>query len=199
MYNDMYATPSPIVFSAIDNNSGLLNIKTKANVDLQQTVQQVEKIIKENNPNYPFEYRFLDETFNNRFSSELFIQKLASIFAIISIIISCLGLFGLAAYSAEQRAREVSIRKVLGASVRNLIAMLNREFMLLVGISCLIAFPIAWWFMRDWLSDYNYRIAIGWSVFALAGGLALVIALLTITSQAWRAATSNPTKKLRNE
>lgn len=77
--------------------------------------------------------------------------------------------------------------------------MLNREFMLLVGISCLIAFPIAWWFMRDWLSDYNYRIAIGWSVFALAGGLALVIALLTITSQAWRAATSNPTKKLRNE
>lgn len=199
VYNDMYATPSPLVFTAIDNNSGLLNIKTKAHVDLPQTIKQIEKIIKSNNPSYPFEYRFLDDMFNNRFKSELFIQKLASIFAVISIIISCLGLFGLAAYSAEQRAREVSIRKVLGASVRTLIAMLNREFMLLVGISCLIAFPIAWWFMRDWLRDFNYRIDIEWSVFALAGGLALVIALFTITSQAWRAATSNPTKKLRNE
>ncbi|HLT85964.1 MAG TPA: ABC transporter permease [Sphingobacterium sp.] len=200
VYNNVFAaSPEPVVFTPFNNQTGIVNIKTKAGVDLQKTIAQIEQIVKANNPGYPFDYRFLDETFNNKFASEMLIQKLTSVFAVLSIIISCLGLFGLASYSAEQRAKEVGIRKVLGASVTKLVAMLNREFILLVGTSCLIAFPIAWWFMHDWLGSYNYRIEIGWTVFVLAALVATAIAVLTISSQALRAATANPTKTLRDE
>jgi len=200
VYNNVYADPDPVVFIPYASpSSGIMNIKTKAGADLPKTISQIEEIIKSNNPGYPFDYRFLDESFNNKFYSEMLIQKLAAVFAILSIIISCLGLFGLASYSAEQRSKEIGIRKVLGASVGRLIGMLNKEFVVLVGISCLIAFPLAWWFMHDWLSSYNYRIEIGWMVFALAALVAVSIAILTISSQALRAATANPTRTLRDE
>lgn len=198
VYNNIYSAPEPLIFMPFSDNKGVLNIKVKEGANLFETIPQIEKIIKANNQAYPFEYKFLDETFHAKFQSELFIQRLASIFAILSIIISCLGLFGLASYSAEQRAKEVSIRKVLGASITGLISLLNKEFVILVSISCIIAFPIAWWFMQSWLSDYSYRIHIEWFVFLLAAGIALLIAILTISSQALRAARSNPTKTLRN-
>lgn len=200
VYNNVFATaPDPIIFAPFKSQSGTMNIKTKAGTDLPKTISQIEQIVKANNPGYPFDYRFLDETLHNKFSSEMRIQKLAGVFAVLSIIISCLGLFGLASYSAERRAKEIGIRKVLGASVTKLVGLLNREFVILVGISCLIAFPLAWWFMHDWLSSYNYRIEIGWTVFALAASVAVLIAVLTISSQALRAATTNPTKTLRHE
>ena len=180
-------------------SNGVLNIKTKSEVDFQNALKQIEDVVKKYNPDFPFNYSFLDESFNNYFWSEMMLQKLASLFAILAIIISCLGLLGLAAFSAEQRAREVSIRKVLGASVGNLVKMLNTEFLILVGVSCLIAFPIAWWFMQDWLTGYNYHMDMPWMIFLLVAGLALLIALFTISTQALRAATSNPTKVLRNE
>ncbi|MDR2281732.1 MAG: ABC transporter permease [Sphingobacterium sp.] len=205
VYNDIYGNAEPLVLAplavgeAFGITGGILNIKTKPGVDTQNVLKQIEDVVKKYNPDFPFNYSFLDEYFNNYFWSEMMLQKLASLFAILAIIISCLGLLGLAAFSAEQRAREVSIRKVLGASVGNLVKMLNTDFLILVGISCLIAFPIAWWFMQDWLTGYNYHMDMPWIIFLLVAGLALLIALFTISTQALRAATSNPTKVLRNE
>jgi len=199
VYNNVYADPEPMLFLPMSRETGIVTIKTKAGIDLPQAIQQIEKIIVKNNPGFPFDYKFLDETFNSKFQAELFIQQLSSVFAIISIIISCLGLFGLAAFATEQRAKEISIRKVLGASVSGLIQMLNREFIILIGISCIIAFPIAWIFMHKWLADYAHHVTISWTVFVLSGLSAIIIALLTISSQAFKAAIANPTKTLRDE
>lgn len=206
IYNNIYGNADPLIIAPLAmgeaygiNASGVLNIKTKAGVDFQEVIKQIEGIVKKYNPEFPFSYSFLDDSFNNRFASEMMLQKLASLFAILAIIISCLGLLGLSAFAAEQRAREVSIRKVLGASVSRLVRMLNYEFLILVGISCLIAFPIAWWFMKDWLKGYTYHLDMPWMIFFIVGGLSLIVALFTISTQALRAATSNPTKTLRNE
>lgn len=205
VYNDIYGTAEPLLLGPLDvgyqygYSGGTMNIKTKAGVDFPEVLKQIEGVVKKYNPEFPFNYNFLDDTFNNYFSTELMLQKLASLFAVLAIIISCLGLLGLAAYSAEQRAREVSIRKVLGASVGRLVKMLNYEFIILVGISCLIAFPIAWYFMNEWLRGYNYHIEMPWIIFLVIASVAMIIALITISTQALRAATSNPTKTLRNE
>ncbi|SEL54563.1 ABC transporter permease [Parapedobacter koreensis] len=199
VYNDMYAPSEPLFFHPFGSSSGVINIKTKAGVDLAKTVAQIEQIIKANNPGYPFEYDFLDNVFNEKFKSEMLIQRLAGVFAVLSIIISCLGLFGLAAFTAERRTKEMGIRKVLGASVSSLVGLLNREFVVLVLVSCALAFPLAWWIMSDWLGNYQYHTDLHWWVFALAGGGALVIALLTVSSQAIKAALTNPTKSLRDE
>lgn len=205
VYNDIYGTAEPLLLIpmhvgyAYGYRGGVMNIRTKANVDFQAVIKHVEGVVKKYNPEFPFNYRALDESFNNYFSTEMMLQKLASLFAILAIIISCLGLLGLAAYAAEQRAREVSIRKVLGASVGRLVKMLNYEFLVLVGLSCLIAFPIAWYFMNNWLKEYNYHIEMPWIIFLAIAALAVVIATVTISTQALRAATSNPTKTLRDE
>ncbi|MFD2968217.1 ABC transporter permease [Sphingobacterium bambusae] len=204
VYNDIYGTAEPLMLApmpigyAYGYTGGVLNIRTAAGADLQKVVQQIEGIVKKYNPDFPFSYKFLDETFNNHFGTEMMLQKLASLFAILAIIISCLGLLGLAAYSAEQRSREISIRKVLGASIARLVKMLNYEFLILVSLSCLIAFPIAWYFMNDWLKGYNYRMEMPWIVFPIIALLALLIALFTISTQALRAANANPTKTLRD-
>jgi ABC-type antimicrobial peptide transport system permease subunit len=124
---------------------------------------------------------------------------LAGVFATLAIIISCLGLFGLAAYTAERRTKEIGIRKVLGASARGLAGLLSKDFLQLVSISCIIAFPIAWWMMHSWLSDFEYRVHISWWIFLGAGILAILIALLTVSFQAIKAAMANPVKSLRNE
>lgn len=199
IYNNVYNPSEPMFFHPFMADNGIINIRTKSGTDLSETVTQIEQIIKTHNPGYPFEYQFLDDTFNNKFQSEMLIQKLASVFAILAIIISCLGLFGLASYSAERRTKEIGIRKVLGASVSRLVGLLNKEFVILVGISCVIAFPIAWWFMHKWLGSYNYRIQIQWEVFALAAVVAIGVAVLTISTQAFKAAVTNPIKNLRTE
>jgi len=126
-------------------------------------------------------------------------SKLSSIFATLAIIISCLGLFSLAAYTAERRIKEIGIRKVLGASVSGLAGLLSKDFLQLVGISCLVAFPVAWYIMHNWLRDFAYRINISWWFFLVAGMLAVVIALATISFQAIKAAVANPVKSLRTE
>ncbi|HEY8659104.1 MAG TPA: FtsX-like permease family protein, partial [Hanamia sp.] len=125
--------------------------------------------------------------------------KLATVFSVLAIFISCLGLFGLAAYTAEKRTKEIGIRKVLGASVKSLAGLLSKDFLKLVAISCIIAFPIAWWMMNKWLESYSYRIHINWTIFFAAGFLALLIALLTVSFQAIKAAVANPIKSLRTE
>jgi ABC-type antimicrobial peptide transport system permease subunit len=176
-----------------------MTIHVKPGVDLSQAIEKIGGVIKKDNPGYPFEYKFLDEEFNNLFKSESLIGKLASVFAVLAIFISCLGLFGLAAYTAGRRIKEIGIRKVLGASVSGLVGLLSIDFLQLVALSCIIAFPIAWWAMSKWLQDYQYRIEIHWWVFAISGVLAILIALATVSFQAIKAALINPVKSLRSE
>jgi ABC-type antimicrobial peptide transport system permease subunit len=141
----------------------------------------------------------MDEQFNTMFKSTLLVGKLAGLFASLAIFISCLGLFGLTAFAAEQRTREIGIRKVLGASVVDIVGLLGRNFMLLIGIAFVIAVPLAWWIMYRWLQSYEYRIGIGWWVFAASGLLLVLIALITVSFQAIRAATANPVEAIKAE
>lgn len=133
------------------------------------------------------------------FANENLVGKLAGLFAVLAIFISCLGLFGLSAYSAERRIKEIGIRKVLGASVQSLSSMLSKEFVKLVGVSCLLAFPLAWYYMHSWLADYEYKITISWWMFVLPALLAMLITILTVSFQATKAALMNPVKSLKSE
>ncbi len=170
-----------------------------ATVNTQVALSKLEPIFRKYHPDTPFEYHFVDETYAQKFILEMLIGKLAAIFAVLAIFISCLGLFGLAAYMAEQRTREIGIRKVLGASVGQVLVLLSGDFILLVGISCIIASPLAWYFSHQWLQGYYYRISIGPGVFVLSGLVALVITAVTISFQAVRAALMNPVNSLRPE
>ena len=167
--------------------------------DVNSLVSKVESTWKKMAAGMPFSYRFLDDSFDQMYRTEQRTGKLAMAFAILAILIACMGLFGLATYAAEQRIKEIGIRKVLGASVNNIVEMLSRDFLILVLVSSVIAFPLAWWAMHSWLQDFAYRITIQWWVFLLAGIIAMVIALATISVQAIRAAVSNPVKALRSE
>ncbi len=150
-------------------------------------------------PGYPIDYKFMDETYATMYKAEEKLASLIWIFTIMAIVVGCMGLFGLAAFSAEQRTKEIGIRKVLGANVLNIVGLLSKNFVLLVVLSSLIAFPIAWYAMNNWLEDFSYRVNIGWWVFAIAGLAALLVALLTVSFQAIKAAVANPVKSLRTE
>ena len=150
-------------------------------------------------PAQPFNYTFMDADFDNIYTAEQRTGKLFIVFAVFAILIGCLGLFGLVTYAAEQRIKEIGVRKVLGASVSGIVAMLSKDFAKLIFIASVIAFPIAWWAMHKWLQSFAYRITISWWVFIVAGITALVIALLTVSFQAIRAAIANPVKSLRTE
>jgi predicted permease len=177
----------------------LAYVRLKSGHTSQQTLAAIAAVVKKHDPDYPFQYQFVDEQFNQMFSTEVQTSKLSGIFASLAIIISCLGLFSLAAYTAERRIKEIGIRKVLGASVTGLAGLLSKDFLKLVVISCLIAFPTAWWIMHNWLQGYDYRITIQWWIFALAGLAAVIIAVATVSFQAMKAALMNPVKTLRSE
>jgi putative ABC transport system permease protein len=147
----------------------------------------------------PFSYHFLDESFNNMYRAEKQVGRVAIAFAVLAVIIACLGLFGLTTYMAEQRTKEIGVRKVLGATVNNIVMMLSKDFLVLIVIATLVAFPFAWWAMNKWLEDFEYRVAVGWWIFAISGLLAILVALCTISFQAIKAALSNPVKSLRTE
>jgi putative ABC transport system permease protein len=166
---------------------------------LPQTLKHIEACWTRAFPGNPFEYFFLDDYFNKQYQNERQFGKLFTCFAALAIIISCLGLFGLSAYTASQRIKEIGIRKVLGASVMNITTMLSKDFLRLVAIAILIATPIAWFIMHKWLQGFAYRIDISWWIFAVAGIIALLIALLTVSFQAIKAAITNPVKSLRSE
>ncbi|HTL09007.1 MAG TPA: ABC transporter permease [Chitinophagaceae bacterium] len=165
----------------------------------KEAVESLGQLCKRLNPKFPFTYYFADEEFNKLYKGEAVIDKLSNFFAFLAIFISCLGLLGLAMFTAEQRTREIGIRKVLGASVSGLFTLLSKEFLQLVIIAFVIATPLAWWAMHNWLKDYEYRTAIHWWIFALAGLLAVIIALATVSFQAVKAALANPVKSLRTE
>lgn len=199
VYGNPYGRPDPVIFFGVPANARILYIRTKAGSNPAKIITAIEGVHKRNNPGYPFEYRFVDDQFNQLFSAERLMSKLAEVFAALAILISGLGLFGLAAYTAERRTKEIGVRKVLGASGASIARLLSKDFLQLVAISCLLAFPVAWWAMHLWLQNYEYRIAIHWWVFALAGFLAMLIALLTVSFQAIKAAIANPVKSLRTE
>ncbi|HVV07061.1 MAG TPA: ABC transporter permease [Puia sp.] len=203
VFNDMYGKPAPMIMvcNPIFQNSSFhsLDMRLKPGASAAAAIAKITAVIKADNPGYPVEVKFTDEEYNQRFVNESRIGKLAGLFAALAIFISCLGLFGLAAYTAEQRTKELGIRKVLGASVHGLAALLSREFLQLIALSCLIAFPLAWWAMTSWLTSYAYRTPLHWWVFAAAGLGALLIALVTVSFQAWKAALANPVKTLHSE
>ncbi|WP_026135558.1 ABC transporter permease [Nafulsella turpanensis] len=167
--------------------------------NMGQTLQVIEERWNALNPNEPFEYSFLDQDFQKNYEAESRLAGMIRYFTIIAILISCLGLFGLATFSAEQRIKEIGIRKVLGASVSSLVALLSKDFLKLVVVSVVLASPIAWYIMHEWLQTFAYRVDISWQVFALTTFLAVMIALVTVSFQAIKAALTNPVKNLRTE
>ena len=173
-------------------------VRTEAGKN-KEAIAGLERISKAINPKFPFTYKFSDQEFDKLYRSEQVINKLANYFAILAIFISCLGLFGLATFAAGQRTKEISVRKVLGASVPNILALLSGNFLQPVAIAILIACPVAWYAMNKWLEDFAYKITIDWGVFGLAALLTVCIALLTISYQAIKAAVANPVKSLRTE
>ncbi len=176
-----------------------INIRLKPGVAANDALAKVEKVFKTIVPTASFDYKFVDEAYGRKFSQEQRIGKLSGFFATLAIFISCLGLFGLASFVAEQRSKEIGIRKMVGASVFNLWQMLSKDFVILVIISCFLAIPIAYYYMNGWLQKYNYRTDISWWIFAAAIGGALLITLLTVSFQAIKAAIANPVKSLRTE
>jgi putative ABC transport system permease protein len=175
----------------------LATVKINPRRPVRDALSDIEAVFKKYNPDIPFDYQFTDETYAKKFSDEERIGNLATFFAVFAIFISCLGLFGMASFVAEQRTREIGVRKVLGASVISLWSLLSKEFVALVVISCLVAVPIAYYFLHQWLQQYEYRTAISAWVFIMAGMAALLITLLTVSYQAIKAAVANPVKSLR--
>ncbi|RYC69181.1 ABC transporter permease [Spirosoma sordidisoli] len=181
------------------NWAGVINIKLNPRLSASESLASVEAVFRTFNPGSPFDYKFLDQQYALKFAAEERISTLASIFAVLAIFISCLGLFGLASFTAEQRTKEIGVRKVLGASVLNLWSLLSKDFVFLVLIAFGIATPIAWYFLSGWLQKYEYRTELSWWIFAASGAGALAITLLTVSFQAIKAALMDPVKSLRSE
>ncbi|MBS1530214.1 MAG: FtsX-like permease family protein, partial [Bacteroidetes bacterium] len=178
---------------------GILTYRLAKNADPHTAIEKIGKVFAKYSPVFPYEYKFVDAEYAAKFNLEELIGKLAGIFASLAIVISCLGLFGLAAYVAEQRTKEIGIRKVLGASVAQVWTLLSKDFVVLVVLSCVIASPLALYFLAHWLEKYPYHVNIGPGVFIASGIAALIITLFTISFQAIKAALANPVKSLRSE
>jgi ABC-type antimicrobial peptide transport system permease subunit len=194
-----YEPVKPTIFFLEYGWSSVITMRVKPTVAIRDALTKIEPVFKRFNPGSPFEYKFTDEQYAEKFENEQRIGNLATFFAILAIFISCLGLFGLASFVAEQRTKEIGVRKVLGASVFNLWQMLSKDFFALVIISCCVAIPIAWYFLHQWLQQYEYRTPVSWWVFVVAAGGALTITILTVSFQAIKAALANPIKSLRTE
>jgi putative ABC transport system permease protein len=166
---------------------------------MKSTIVYINNVWNQFIPGYPLDYKFMDESYGAMYKSEDKLASLLWIFTIMAIFVGCMGLFGLAAFSAEQRTKEIGIRKVLGATMFNIMALLSKRFVILILVASVIAFPVAWWAMNKWLQDFPYRITINWWMFAIAAVAALVIALITVSFQAIKAAIANPVKSLRTE
>ena len=194
-----FSPPDPTMFYVAEKPQGNLMYRLNPNISTVDAISKLTAVFGKYNPAFPYTYQFADEAYAKKFKSEVTVGKLSGIFATLAIFISCLGLFGLAAYLAEKRTKEIGIRKVLGATVPQMWTLLSKESILLVLISCLIASPLAYYFLNDWLTKYDYRISIGPGVFVLAALMAVAITIATVSYHAVRAALANPTKSLRTE
>jgi putative ABC transport system permease protein len=193
-----YDKPAPVMFFCggwADN----MVIRVNPTMPMREALAKIEPVFKKYNPGSPFDFKFIDDIYAKKFAAEERIGHLAGFFAVLAVIISCLGLFGLASFMAEQRVKEIGVRKVLGATVFNLWKLLSKDFVTLVILSCCISIPLAWYFLHAWLEKYEYRTTLSWGIFAAAGGGALFITLLTVSFQSIKAAIANPVKSLRTE
>lgn len=196
--NSLHQAISPLIlmYNPIDNNE--LLVKTRAG-QTEQAIADLERLTKQFNPNYPFTYHFVDEAYDQLYKAEQQLNALVNYFGVLAILISCLGLFGLAAFTAEQRTKEIGVRKVLGASVAHIVGLLSKDFLRLILIALVLATPVAWWAVDKWLRTFEYRQELSWWIIAVAGVLATTIALLTVSLQSIKAALMNPVKSLRTE
>jgi putative ABC transport system permease protein len=198
-FNSLHTPIEPLILRLEENrDNGYMIIRAEAG-KTKPVLANLETLWSKLNPEFPFAHQFVDEEYAYLYEKEKMIQQLSNYFAFLGIFISCLGLLGLVMFTAGQRAKEISIRKVLGASTRSLFALLSKDFIWLVGIAMVIATPLAWWAMNGWLQNFVYRIPIHWTIFGMAGSAAIIIALGTISFQAIKAAMANPVKSLRSE
>jgi putative ABC transport system permease protein len=195
-YKSLHEKVEPAVLQIYPEAYWKVAVKLKT-AGIENTLAHVQNVWNTFTPEYPLEYSFLDESFNQMYKAEDKLKSLLWIFTGITIFVSCLGLFGLAAYAAEHRRKEIGIRKILGADVKGIVLLLTKGFIKLVVVSLLIASPVAWYFMNQWLQDFAYRIDISWWIFGVAGTMVILIALITISFQAIKAASANPIKNLR--
>jgi putative ABC transport system permease protein len=189
---------NPIVLKIDSYWLNYMFVKIKSD-NISLVVGSLEKIWNEVLPGYPYEHRVFDETIDRRYRTEERLKSIFGYFTFLAIFISCLGLFGLSSYMAERRTKEIGIRKVLGASVLGIIILISKEFVLLILAANIIALPVAYYYMDHWLHDYAYHTNLGWEIFIIAGGLSLIITLLTVSYQALRAASTNPVQAIKYE
>jgi putative ABC transport system permease protein len=204
-FRSLHFKVQPTAYMILNNYSelsfkynGIIYVKTAAG-KTHDAIAAIENIWKKENPNLPFEFHFLDETIDKQYVKEIQTGEIFGYFALIAIFIACLGLYGLTLFTIENRIKEIGIRKVLGASVLNILKIFFEDYLKLILISTVLACPLAWYAMNKWLENFAYKISISWWLFALAGGIALLIALATVCFQAMKAATANPVKALRYE
>ncbi|HKZ64864.1 MAG TPA: FtsX-like permease family protein, partial [Chitinophagaceae bacterium] len=198
-FNSLHVPINPLIIRLASKKSGGTALIRSEPGKTQVALAGLERLYQKLNPEFPFSHQFADEEYAFLYKSEQVVQKLSGYFAFLAIFISCLGLLGLVLFTAEQRTKEIGIRKVLGASVSSLFRLLSKDFLVLILLAFVIATPLAWWAMVNWLENFSYQVPVSWTVFAMAGISALVIALLTISFQAVKSATANPIKSLRTE
>ncbi|MFN7491336.1 MAG: ABC transporter permease [Cyclobacteriaceae bacterium] len=194
-----YRKPSPMFVAYQPGWANSVTLRLEETSDITGAIKKIEEVFKKYNPAYPFEYKFVDEQFNRKYATINLISTLANLFAILAILITGMGLFGLAAFTAEQRTKEIGIRKVMGASVPGLVTLISKDFSFLVMISFVFSAPMSWWLLNSFLERYPYRIGFPWWAIAVSGLIALVFALVIVSTQALKAATSNPANSLRSE
>ena len=194
-----YRPVDPMMMFYDPNRTGTITVRLSRSDQAQLALQKIENIFKQYTPEYPFEYQFVDQEFNRKFLTEELISKITNIFAGLAIFICCLGIAGLASFTIEKRIREIGIRKVLGASVQQLLMLISKEFLKLVLIAFVIAVPLTWWLMNNWLEKYPYRVNIGTGLFIGVGSVVLLLTLVIVSLNTIRAAVNNPVKSLRTE
>jgi putative ABC transport system permease protein len=195
-FKSLHETITPLLMVLYPETGLIVKVKTKDIAGLLTSMKQQWMAF---NPEEPFSWSFMDELYNRTYKAEQTTSRILNIFAVLTIFVACLGLFGLATYTAEQRAKEIGIRKVLGATVTQVTSMLSKQFIKLVCIACIIAFPLSYWIMHQWLLDFAYRVHLSAWMFIAAGCIAVLIALCTVSVQAIKAALANPVKSLRAE
>ncbi|MEL7006039.1 MAG: FtsX-like permease family protein, partial [Bacteroidota bacterium] len=193
----MHLTIQPLIIAFRNDYFNYASLKLKPE-NLPETISLIEKTVNEYS-SYPFEYQFMDAEFDRMYKSDIKLGKIFGFFTVLSIIVASLGLFGLAAFTAKQRTKEIGIRKVLGASVKAIVALIAKDFVKMVVIGFLLALPLAWYINDLWLQDYAYRIELQWWIFGVAGIIAIVLSIFTISSQSLKASMANPVDSLRNE
>jgi ABC-type antimicrobial peptide transport system permease subunit len=190
--------PLYIALNPYGNSWDKIMVRISSN-DQKETISSIEALYKTFNPDFPFEFNFLDDAYQAQYDAEKKVSILSKYFAGLAIIISCLGLFGLAAFTARRRQKEIGIRKIVGASSSNIFQLLSRDFLYLIFIAMLLAFPLSMWLMSLWLMSFSYRVPLGWVVFVVAALVIILISMLTVSFQALKAAISSPVKSLRTE